>query len=133
MEETVKSKQFDVCQTLWHSVQSATLVQTLVGVKMKLFRVEINLSACNNSQLFFENAATWKLNIADENSTIIIQRFNINKRNLTTKSNRLNMEKWTNTVLQEFRKDCAIFNQQKCKLHKPGRPNINFGAITLNF
>ena len=44
-----------------------------------------------------------------------------------------NMEKWTHAVLQEFRKDCAIFIQQKCKLHKPGRPNINFDAITLNF
>ena len=58
MEETVKSKQFDVCQTLCHSVQLATLVQTLVEVKMKLFRVGINLSAINNSQFFFENGAT---------------------------------------------------------------------------
>ena len=55
MEETVKSKQFDVCQTLCHSVQLATLVQTLVEVKIKLFRVEINLSAINNSQFFLKN------------------------------------------------------------------------------
>ena len=58
MEETVKSKQLDVWQTICHSVQSATLVQTLVEVKMKLFRVGINLSAINNSQFFFENGAT---------------------------------------------------------------------------
>ena len=58
MEETVKSKQFDVCQTFCHSVESATLVQTLVEVKMKLFRVGINLPAINNSQFFFENGAT---------------------------------------------------------------------------
>ena len=57
MEETVKSKQFDVCQTLCHSVQSVTFVQTLMEVKIKLFRVGINLSAINNSQLFFENGA----------------------------------------------------------------------------
>ena len=54
MEETVKSKQFDVCQTFCHSVQSATLVQTLVEVKIKLFRVGTSLSAINNSQYFWE-------------------------------------------------------------------------------
>ena len=57
---------------------------------------------------FFENGATWKLNITDENSTVIIQRVNINNRNFTTKSIYSSMEEWTNTVLQEFRKDCAI-------------------------
>ena len=53
MEETVKSKQFDVAK---HSVtvQSATLVQTLVQVKIKLFRAGINLSAINNSQVFLQ-------------------------------------------------------------------------------
>ena len=54
MEETVKLKQFDVCQTLCHSVQSATFFQTLVEVKMKLIRVGINLSAINNSQFFLK-------------------------------------------------------------------------------
>ena len=58
MEETVKSKQFDVCQTLCHSVQSATFVQTLVQVKIKLFWVEINFPVISNSQLFFENGDT---------------------------------------------------------------------------
>ena len=38
MEGTVKSEQFDVCEKLGHSVQSATFVQTLVQVKIKLFR-----------------------------------------------------------------------------------------------
>ena len=52
MEETVKSKQFDVCQTFCHSVESATFFQTLVEVKMKLFRVGINLSVICNSQCF---------------------------------------------------------------------------------
>ena len=59
MEETVKSKQFDVCQTLWHSVQSSTFVQTLVEVKKILFRMEINLSAINNLQYF------WKIGICN--------------------------------------------------------------------
>ena len=54
MEETVTSKQFDVCQTLCHSVQSATLVQTLMQLKIKLFSVGINLPVINNSQLVFE-------------------------------------------------------------------------------
>ena len=59
MEETVKSKQFDVCQTLWHSAQSSTFVQTLVEVKKILFRMEINLSAINNLQYF------WKIGICN--------------------------------------------------------------------
>ena len=54
MEETVKSKQFDVCQTLCHSVQSATLVQTLMQLKIKLFWVGINLPVINNSQFFLK-------------------------------------------------------------------------------
>ena len=54
MEETVKSKQFDVCQTLCNSVQSATLVQTLMEVKVKLFRVGINLSVICNSRFFLQ-------------------------------------------------------------------------------
>ena len=53
MEETVKSKQFDVAK---HSVtvQSATFVQTLVQVKIKLFRAGINLSAINNLQVLLQ-------------------------------------------------------------------------------
>ena len=43
------------------------------------------------------------------------------------------MEEWTNKFFQEVWKDCAISIQQKCKLHKPGRPNINFDEIALNF
>ena len=58
MEETVKSKQFDVWKTLCHSVQLSTFDQTLVQVKTKLFRVGINLSAINNSQLFLKNGDT---------------------------------------------------------------------------
>ena len=97
MKETVKSKQFDVCQTLFHSVQSAALVQTLVQVKTKLFRVRIYLSVINNSHIFFEKQRYWYLTIkcrrGDGNSTVIIQQFNINNRTLTTKSDYLNMEK----------------------------------------
>ena len=92
MEETIKSKQFDVCQTLYHSVQAGPSFQTLVQVKIKLFRVEMNLSAITNSQFFFLKMGLPK-NIADGNSTVIIQLVNINNRNLTTKSNHLNMEK----------------------------------------
>ena len=33
----------------------------------------------------------------------------------------------------EFQKDCAISIQQKCELHKPGKANINFHEIVLNF
>ena len=54
MEETVKLKQFDVCQTLW----SITYFRSNVGAsKKKLFRVEINLSAINNS-IFLKNGDT---------------------------------------------------------------------------
>ena len=53
MEGTVKSKQFDVCETLYHSVQSATSV---------------------NSQLFRKcGYLTIKYPAGDGNSTVIIQ------------------------------------------------------------
>ena len=132
MEETVTSKQFDVCQTLCHSVQSATLVQTLMQLKIKLFRVGINVTVICNSQLFLE-IGHLTIKYQTENSTVIIELLNINNPNSTLKSTYLNMEEWTNKFFQEVWKDCAISIQQKCKLHKPGRPNINFDEIALNF
>ena len=33
----------------------------------------------------------------------------------------------------ELWKDCTISIQQKCELHKPGKTNLNFDKIALNF
>ena len=38
-----------------------------------------------------------------------------------------------NIILLKFRKDSADSTEQKCELHKPGRTNINFDEIALNF
>ena len=92
----------------------------------------INLTVICNSQ-FFSEIGHLTIKYQTENSTVIIELLNINNPNSTLKSTYLNMEEWTNKFFQEVWKDCAISIQQKWKLHKPGRPNINFDEIALNF
>ena len=104
------------------------LFQTLVQVKIKLFRVEVKLAVINNSH-FVELGLlnNWVLS-----SAVSIQLFNITNINLTTKSNYLNMEKWTNSILLDFWNDCANSIQHKCELQKRGKTNNNFDKIALN-
>ena len=132
MEETVEWKQFEVCETLCHSVQSSIYIQTFVLVKIKLFRVEINLSASLIHNIFMEMGhLTIKYRSEEGNSTVIIQLFiiiniNYHQHKFNNNIKPFNQGKVNKENLQELRKDCAISIRQKCELHKPGKTNIYF-------
>ena len=77
MEETVKSKQFDVCETLYHSVQSATFVNSQFFRKWRYLTIKYPSVDGNYYSLF---------NI---NEIELFKHGEVNKHNFSEVSERL--------------------------------------------